>query len=75
MLHDQLKLLIDLVVLGLGAWSEVGLQLGVRVPAEVVIGAATRTTFVILFAQSLKKKFEALLFRFKNVISEDLFHI
>ena len=55
MLHDQLKLLIDLVVLGLGAWSEVGLQLGVRVPAEVVIRTATRTTFVILFAQSLKK--------------------
>ncbi len=49
-LHDELKLLVDLVVLGFGAGS---LLLGVGIAAKVVVGTAAGSTLVILFVQGL----------------------
>jgi hypothetical protein len=56
-LHDELELLVDLIVLGLSAGGQVALQFGVRIAAQVVItGTTTGTTFMVLFIEGLKKK-------------------
>ena len=50
-MHHDLKLFVDLVVLGLGPRSEVGVHLGVRVAA---IGTPGGATLILLFIQGLK---------------------
>ena len=58
-LHDELELLVDLVVLGLGAGGQVALQFGVRIAAKVVItGTPPGTTFVVLLIEGLEKSDE-----------------